>query len=314
MNMMIHPFMLKTVTVSFALAFSSGYADVCPTPPTSILPRLKVNVKHEPGSGLYTYSYTLTNANGAGTAISTLAIPMQTKPESTSIPPQWLSRFRAEEGSASYFFWGASPLGVIAPGSTVEGFSITSKLSPGPIRYFTDGETTSRIATPTEEDDEPSADCEGFYDDKSTLDSMVSGVTQGPVGDLQVSLEIALKDRNGDRDCGPIFPYEEKGTLHLFVKSKKDIDAKNIDLSSLRFGVGQAPVLSSRFIGKDQHLFLDFDLKTAEVECGRDRVLFLSGKMKDGRPIFGAAEVKTKNCDRRPKRKPLKHPKRPARS
>lgn len=170
------------------------------------------------------------------------------------------------------------------------------------MRYYTLGHVGSREATPTEDDDEPTPDCEGFYDDLPYLEGMVSGLTEGPVGNSRLSVDIKLMDKKGERDCGPVSPYAGKGDLHVLLQGKKDLDVKDIDLASLKFGVGKAPLAASKLLGKSNNLLLQFDLEKVGIECGRDRVLFLSGKMKDGKEILGGAPVKTKDCDKRPKK------------
>ena len=47
-------------------------------------------------------------------------------------------------------------------------------------------------------------------------------------------------------------------------------------------------------------LWLQFNLDQVDIECDRDRVLFLEGKTKDGKSILGGAEIKAKDCEKPP--------------
>lgn len=300
--------MILFIILNSLILTSISRADSCPTPPTRIEPNLSVKIDYEKETGEYIYNYRLTNGQSALIPIRIFRMPIKTSPNAFNGPEKWLAKFWAENDALQYFTWSATPLNGVAPGGSVSGFVLKSTAAPGAIQYYTLGKTSARVGTPTAEDDEPTPDCEGFYDDKSVLDSMVSGVTQGPVGDDHLSLEVELKDPKGEHDCEPVSPYEDKGLLNVLLKGKKGLDVKEIDLSTVRFGVGKAPVVSSKRLDESNNLLLQFKTQDIAIECGRDRVLFLTGKMKEnGKEFLGGAPVKTKNCDKRPKRKLPKH-------
>jgi len=294
---------MTSLAIYSLLTSMYAIADFCPTPPTKVEPNVSVKVDFDKKTHNYIYRYTLSNGRGALLPIDDFFIGISKTPIRFSSPKDWDASPSTENGMQTHFTWDTSfASSYVSPGGSRSGFEIESSYEPGLVQYYVLGRTGTRVGTPTVDDDEPTPDCEGFYDDKSTLDSMVSGITQGPVGDGRISLDIELKDSKGERECGPVSPYEDKGLLNLLVKGKKDFNVDDLDLTSLRFGVGKAPVVSSRKLGKSDNLLLQFDTQAVEIECGRDRVLFLTGKTKTGKDVLGGAEIKTKNCDKRKKR------------
>jgi hypothetical protein len=310
---------LKYISVSFFILatilplMSESRADSCPTPPTKINPKINVKIDFDKKTGIYSYKYDLVNERGALLSIENLRIQITSAPTNSMAPSGWVGEPWIENDIVQYFGWSANLGYELKPGKTQKGFVIKSTNSPGLVRAYTIGETGDRVGTSVagSTDDEPIPDCEGFYDDLSALEGMVTSLTLGPVGSNQLSVGVELKDSKGERDYGPVDPYGDKGFLNVLVKGKGDLDVKEIDLSTVRFGVGKAAVVSSRKIGNSNNLLLQFKTKDVAIECGRDRVLFLTGKMKDdGKEFLGGAPVKTKNCDKRPKRKTPKRFKR----
>ncbi len=292
---------------------SIAQAAECPIPPTNVSPNISVKVEYDKKTSLYTYNYKVANGGSAGVPIGSLILKLAEVPYSFLAPSaEWSSRF--DEGNTetpSTFRW-STALGSIAPGTGKSGFVVRSYRSPGPIRYYVRGVTETRVGTPTPEDDEPIPDCPGFYDDIPMLEGNVSGIVDGPAPTNQVVVDLKLMDPKGERECGPISPYEEKGLLNVLLKTSKDIKVSDIDLASLRLGVGKASLASSTRIGRsEKNILLKFDTQKVAIECERDRLLFMSGKTTDGKEIFGAAPVKTKNCDKRPKRKKPRYQKNP---
>lgn len=290
----------------------NAHADFCPTPPTRVEPQVKVSVEVDKKTKNYIYRYTVTNGKSALLPINSFIVRITKDPISFKTPKDW-EGFSDKDGDVmSHFTWSTAGLSAeVSPGSSKSDFVVESHDAPGLVQYYVLGKTSARIGTPTADDDEPTPDCEGFYDDKPYLERQVSGITQGPVSDGRISLDIELKDSKGEHECGPISPYVDKGVLNVLVKGKKDFSVDDLDLTTLRFGVGQAPVVSSRKLGKSDNILLQFDIQKTEIECGRDRVLFLTGKTKTGKDVLGGAEVKTKECDKRPKKKLPEHHKRP---
>jgi hypothetical protein len=297
-----------SILVSFLIS-PNLRADFCPTPPTRVDPNVGVKISFDKKSKLYTYRYTLSNGRSALLPIDEFILRISKPPTRVGSPSNWDGSPFVRSGVQSHFIWDtAFAANYVAPGGEKSGFEIESPYEPGVIQYYVLGRTETRVGTPTADDDEPTPDCEGFYDDKPMLDGMVSGITQGPVSDGRLSLDIELKDSKGERECGPVSPYEDKGLLNVLVKGKKDFNVDDLDLTTLKFGVGQAPVVSSRKLGKSDNLLLQFNTQAVEIECGRDRVLFLTGKTKTGIDVLGGVEVKTKNCDKRTKRVKLRPP------
>lgn len=278
-------------------------ADFCPTPPTRVEPRVTVKVDFDKKSRNFIYRYTVSNDRGAQLPIDEFLLRVIKNPTRFGSSKDWDAFTYMDGEIMSHFTWStAFNTAYVKPGESKSGFEIESPYEPGTVQYYVLGRTETRVGTPTADDDEPTPDCEGFYDDKTMLDSMVSGLTEGPVSDGRISLDIELKDSKGEHKCGPVSPYEDKGLLNVLVKGKKDFNVDDLDLTTLRFGVGQAPLVSSRKLGKSDNLLLQFDTQAVEIECGRDRVLFLTGKTKTGKDVLGGTEVKTKNCEKRTKR------------
>lgn len=302
---------LSSCLTVFASTLNYAGADSCPIPPTRIEPNLSVKITSDIKTGIYTYSYTLTNGRGAAIPLRRFLIRATNPPDTSQAPEKWQGKPWIEDDVMEYFGWSATPFSAIAPGESKSGFILKTAKAPGLIQFYTLGETGDRIGTPTpgDKDDEPTPDCEGFYEDQPMLEGMVTGLTEGPVGDDRVSTEIELKDSKGEHRLGPISPYEDKGIINVLLKGKRDLDVKEINLSSLRFGVGKAPLVTSLILGTSNNILLQFDIQKTAIECGRDRVLFLTGKMKNGKELLGGASVKTKNCDKRPKRAELNPPK-----
>jgi hypothetical protein len=285
----------------------------CPVPPTRVSPNISVKIDYDKKTKLYTYNYTVENGRSSAIPISGFMLKINEAPYSFLGPSSgWSSRFdEGEPETPSTFRW-STALSSIAPGTRKSGFILKSYRTPGPVRYFVRGLSETRIGTPTVDDDEPIPDCPGFYDDIPMLDGYVSGIVDGPAPENQVTVDLKLMDGKGERECGPISPYEDKGTLNVLLKASKGLKVSDIDLSSLRFGIGQAPLASSNRIGNSEEvILLKFDTQKVGIECERDRTIFLNGKTTDGRNLFGGATVKTKNCDKRPKRKKLIHRKNP---
>jgi hypothetical protein len=305
--------LIKINVIPLILFTSFALADECPTPPTSVFPKIAVKVDYDKKTKYFTYNYSISNGRESKIPIDHFVLKISSAPEFVlPSPKKWITIFdEASEGIPANFSWTTFQKPIQA-GSEESGFKIRSYLSPGPVRYYIQGETGVRVGTPTPEDDEPIPDCPGFYDDISVLEGSVSGIVDGPAPENQVSVDLKLMDSKGERECGPVSPYEDKGLLNVLLKVNKGTKVSDIDLNSLRFGVGQAPLASSKRIGRSEEaILLKFDTQKVAIECERDRVLFLSGKTTEGKDLFGGASVKTKDCDKRPKRKKPIHRKNP---
>jgi hypothetical protein len=279
----------------------SAVADSCPIPPTMIEPRVTVTTSQDKNSGTYTYTYVLSNGPGAKNEFQNFVLLLNAVPESPTAPDRWKVSLSSSGTGKTKVDWRAFPMDGVPPGREKSGFTVKSKLAPGPVQYFALGVIGDRVGTPTEEDDEPTPDCAGFYDQLPKLDSMISGVVLGPAGPDTIEAEIELKDSNGVSAAAPISPYASQGSLYVLLKSKKELSVTDIDLSSLRLGVGKAPLTESKRLGASGNLLLQFDVRRAAVECGRDREITLTGRTKSGKSLLGSAPIQVKNCDQRPK-------------
>ncbi len=207
----------------------------------------------------------------------------------------------------------------IKPGASLGGFSFQSQNPPGPTKFMIEGNTDVPASLPTSTDDEPAPTCPGWDFKGAKYETMVTGITQGPASPNVTPVAIRLRDGDDDRPYGDFNPERPRGNVGVIVLSTKTFDASTVDLTSIQFGPGKASPLSSRLVpssdkrcheeredwerddddkARDQRkdLFLVFDIKAVGVRCLLDHALFLSGKTKDGKAIFGAKAIELVGC------------------
>ncbi len=290
----------------------------CPIAPVKTSPQVSVRVDHEKKTGLYSYAYTVANQRGAPLAIRSFILQQSDEPIEIQKPVKWTGDFEeADDTLPGHILWAAT-LNTIMPGTSQNGFIIKSKRSPGFVKYFVEGRTGVPESEPINGDSEAFPDCPDFFFDKPRFESMTMGMVEGPVPADQISVKIKVKkgkdkeDRKHDRK--EFRPYQETGLITVVLKGSREFDVGQVNVSTLRFGMGKAPIVWSEFRpGEDdddkdddhesrraKKLWLQFNLDQVDIECDRDRVLFLEGKTKDGKSILGGAEIKAKDCEKPP--------------
>lgn len=290
----------------------------CPTPPTKTSPRVSVDIKHDKKKNIYTYTYKLENQRDALIPISIFFLQLDSEPNEVLKTPNWTDYYtsaRDDDPSRLEFFTADQK---INPNSS-ETFTIKSTKPPQQIKYYVQAITEPLKAIELNGDSEAAPDCPGFYSNKSMFDSMTVGLTEGPSSANQVKIKVKIKKNKSGFERlkirEEIRPYQETGLITLQVNSSKELDVSDIDISSLRFGVGKAtpswfelrPGNECLDLDDDkterskQKLWLQFELDKIEIECDRDKVLFLEGKTKDGaKTIIGSVSPRIAGCDQVP--------------
>lgn len=302
------------LTLLFIFSTNLAIADTCPISPLKIEPALKSTVEFDQKSGLYTYSYIMENRKSAPLPIYFFYIMFDEAPTDIKTPIGTDFDFRKKDvdtSTPSHLQLGLDSaqeerFKYLEPGAKSGIYSFKSKQAPGLVRYYVRGKTgIPKSAIPGS--DEP-PECPGFAFEGAFDEDMVNGITTGPAPLNQISVEFKLKKMKKDRkdngeegneDFVETTPHKDTGKIVAVLKSKKDFDVTTINISSIRLGMGRAPVETSEVKGPKNHeeLRLIFDVSKLGIECDRDRVLFLTGKTTDGKDILGAEPIKTKECD-----------------
>lgn len=270
----------------------------CPVPPTKITPVVESKVSFDKKTNLYTYDYTVSNLGSDNLPIGLFMIRRQDNLTTTQGKPyKWIDGLDTDK---EYYQWSSAIKSAVKPNQKVSGFKLISSSPPGIGKFYAYGQTTGElIATPTDGDLEAYPDCPGFWEDvDQAFDDFVIGAVTVPVSTPQAVVDLKMKLNKKDcHDDTQISPLDE-GKIELRVKSK-DLDLSDIDLTSLRFGFGQAKPISSQIVGKnkDKFLELEFNLADIGIRCDLDRSLFLSGQAKT-KAVIGTVKIKPALCGR----------------
>lgn len=309
---------LTLISIMALLATSALSLANCPIAPVKTSPLVTVKIDQDKKTGVYSYAYTVANQLSAPLSIDDFTLQIDERPLEILKPEKWTGRFLdADSTRPTNASWGTITR-EIKPGSSETGFIIKSRRPPGLVKYFVEGRTGVPVSTPVNGDPEAFPDCPGFFFDKPRFESMTTGMIEGPAALNQISAKIKIKkgkdkdDRKQERK--DFRPYQETGLITVVLKGSKELDVSQVDIPSLHFGMGKAPVVWSEFRPGDddddrdddhearsaKKLWLQFDLDKVGIECDRDRVLFLEGKTKDAKSILGGAEIKAKDCEKTP--------------
>ncbi len=102
---------------------------------------------------------------------------------------------------------------------------------------------------------------------------------------IQVTIEISPKTINPDSN-GVI-------TVTIFSNASAGFDVADINISTVRFGRGNAQVNMSGI--STNKLILKFNTADTQIQCG-DTQATLTGKTSSGQDIFGSDSFRTKEC------------------
>jgi hypothetical protein len=331
----------STVALCLSTLMTTAWADSCPIPTTSIDPVVTAKVTYDKASKVFTYSYSVNNSAGSQLPIDEFDLALPTQPNTSSSPDQWRGHF---SGRQSIFIWSTSALkpGAVAPapgllppagysikpGEKLSGFSIKSSQPPGAQQFFSSGEFQPAIVAPTNTEDEPLPDCPGIDIVNPRIQTLVTGLTIGPLPPNTVSPKMRLRDSSGKHKCGPIDPSQPTGNVTLLILSSPDFDASQINVDSVKFGPAQVAPVSSKIVSREdkddrddeseewekfvdhskneksgkndsklKNLLLTFDLKSLDVQCVLDRALFLNATTNSGQKVVGGVSTRTVGCN-----------------
>jgi len=158
-------------------------------PPTQrVQVTVEARVTLDTRTGVYTYSYRLTNDSNSRNNLDFFAIAPIASRDAIEAPEHWGSFEYAFEDSGTAAVWavvdvGSLPTGYVdtgnvppsefelRPGRSVEGFRIRSRSAPGrePARFFATGFDTIPAGEPGDQDEQP-----------DLFQRAVTGVTLGP--------------------------------------------------------------------------------------------------------------------------------------
>lgn len=308
---------------------TSAKADSCPLSPNYIEPT--INVKFSSGvDGETDFLYSVKNGKQALWRIEYLAFVIGGSVTARKMPQGWMYLSNSDRNEARVSFVTVEPDPddpapdnfqtlpapyAIKPGEEISGFGFRATLSPGLIKFRALGDT---IEDPVSDSGEL-PDCPGwhFNDPAPKFDTYPTGVTIGPVGDKYLSASIELRHEKMAGQVPDIAPTSI-GKIQVVLKSNDQFDASQVDIFSVRFGYGKAPVLSHKLIGMEgrkegwdkalfpidagkkkghtKDLLLEFDLVKVGVRCNIDLALFLTGKI-NGKDFLGGAPIKQQICE-----------------
>jgi hypothetical protein len=303
------------------------------------------DVSVDPASGLFHYLYTVRNSGASILPINYFTLALGEPPTDIKSPANWFSRYINLSTVIPNLRWATIvatpsafsgpnalslpvPAYAIQPGRQLGGFSVNSSLAPGVGQYYVEGVTQIPASVPTSSDDENQPDCSGWDFKSPRLQTLVTGMVTVPSSPTVISVVLRLRREHGEPSYGPINPHTASGRIAVLIKSSRQFDTADLDVSSVRFGPGQALPLVSSLIRSSSHddqgdereewekvranvrgdsdqdrdkrdLLLVFDLKALAIQCVLDKALFLTGSTYSGVHILGGASIRTVDCDMR---------------
>lgn len=315
----------KVIVFALGIFSISAKADQCPTPINKVAPELSSRVSYDQSTKLYHYDYTLKNGTSALLPIDHLVLYVKESPKAISAPQGWDHDFMTNEPSRIDWMDNMTidkagkpqhPY-VLQPGKSLSGFSVTSTRSPGLVKFVAEGRlefVPKSTAKPGI--DEPVPNCPGFDFDGSggEFAQNLLGMVEGPSDPNIITAKIKLKGEIEEL-------LEHKDTKHpsyaeVIIFGDENINVSKIDVSSVRFGMGQAQALSSKSLPSDdddkrddkdnkdrnekntersKNLLLRFDLSKIGVRCDLDLALFLTGTV-GGKQFIGGTQIKKLKC------------------
>ena len=321
------------------LLATASYADPCPPPPSSIDPSVTASISFDKKAGLYTYKYAVQNGQSSQIPIDTFIVQLSQSPTEIQSPVHWISGFMNLSHMPFHIIWDSVYSSKrksvdIGPGQRLSGFSFKSAQPPGVVQYNAQGRTGVPSSSPPAvgaADDEPTPNCPNWDFNNPRFQTLVTGLTTGPLNPNTVSVAIRLRDEKGEHPSGPINPSSPVGKISVLILGSKSFDPSQILVSSIKFGPSSVSPLSPKLVSrrdeddrgddreewekqadsidgdrddkghKKQNLLLIFDQASLGVQCVLDKALFLSGKTQAGENIVAGATTRLFGCD-------VKHP------
>lgn len=303
--------------IVFSLYSLETISQVCPVPPTAIDFKIDSSYQFDKKNNEYIYTYRVSNGKVAKTEVFRFLIEAIEDATLVEAAPKWDKNFKpAEDGYPSVIRF-MSSFNELKPGSPILQFKIKSKLSPGPTKYYVEGNGGELQAITVNGDNEVPPVCPGFFlDESTTYKQLVSGVTIGPVPSNQVQLKVLMKvlrtnstQKINDEEDNPEISPADEGTIELIIPESKSVPLETIDLKSLTFGpYGTSPFQSeiTTLGAKLSHwkllsklklklLYLKFKLSDLKIRCELDKALILNGTAGD-KKIIGTVSIRPKLC------------------
>ncbi|OFZ18993.1 MAG: hypothetical protein A2X94_13675 [Bdellovibrionales bacterium GWB1_55_8] len=323
-----------TALTFLLIAPVAALSDTCPPPSSSIDPSVSAAVSFDKKTGLYTYEYEVQNGDLSQIPLRFFSLQISEKPSEIQSPRYWLPEFMTLAHMPAHLLWSstgkANALGI---GRSLNGFRFQSPLPPGAVQYNAEGKTGIPASSPPEPgaaNDEPEPNCPGWDFDNPRFQTLVTGLTTGPLPPDTASVPIRFRGEGGAHPRWPVNPHADKGKVSIIVLSTRNFNTAQIDLTTIKFGPGKATPLSSKVTRRraaddnaseredwekqvialegenaqnttHSNLLLTFDLATLEIKCVLDKALFFTAKTTDGKNVVGSVSTKLVGCD-------VKHP------
>lgn len=250
---------------------------------------VRATTSFDNNTGIYTYSYQLTNSNGSAEAVESFSVRvggviMPDVLNSTS-PAGWTFGVVSDRPIVTWDAIdvsgeSADPSGApppskaqIKPGQQLGGFSFQSHAPPGNVTYYAQGYVKGPLATPGDVDDEHAVLIPDFTEIgvNGTTTGPISSATSGPPSVRR--FVVVLNPQQGSINASPIQ-----------VQLKFAIDGENVDRSTFhaelngvdvtnRFGAGNSGV----------ELQASFNLASMPLQAGNnDFIASVSGTNPQG--------------------------------
>lgn len=317
-----------SVIATILIAQISYAEEYCRYSISDLSPSIKVKVDKDT-NGIYTYNYTLRAETDSKFPLGYFFVKFGGIYEDIKSPLGWQHPFTKAKAQAGfgpnekYIRWlKIKKENMIAAGQELSGFIVTSTEKPAltMAKVRTQGTGSPIIYSKIKK--VAGKPCPGIWDEiTSNTEQFVRVLTLAPASENQVSLSAFARPSSGQIWSGTyddpnntlynFSPFDKKD-IEILVVSDDDINVKDLDTSSLRFGRGEAKPKSVQKItisdqkfasenetksaqGKDA-LLLSFSPREVNPLCNVDLALFLKGKMKSGKNFFSGVAVKKTPC------------------
>lgn len=281
-------------------------AVACPAPPNQVMPTVTMQMTYDATSGLYTYTYSVTNGASSAQAIDSFSIDFASGMTNATSPTGWYGGVLytnqtygwdavAVSNPDAVVDGGTAPQSSvqIQPGQTLAGFSLQSMKGPGPVKYYIRGYAPIP-QQPSEQAAETLAEQCPLAVGKM-LDVALVGTTTGAVNAIPVQISI----KPMAQAPVPINPTD-KGVTPVAILGSSTFNVNSVNVATLNFGTGQASPAdkgSISDVNKDgiPDLVVQFPNQEIGARCN-DTALFLTGSTTDGTAIQGSEAIQTVGC------------------
>lgn len=307
--------------IFLGLCFSANNSfGECPSlAPSAIDATLEAKVSFDSSKKLYVYEYTLRNRPDAKANVARVFLLTEGDAQTISMPNGWKKGFVEKSGPTPSAVRFSTLRKSLAPGSSIQGFKISSANPPGIIPVYSEG--SLKVVPPAstvEGDDEAPSDCPGFFQTKtSVFNEMNRTFTTGPVSPSQISLGAVMKLNRANSAQGedkesidPEISPMETGSVDILLFDEKDFDLSKIDQATITLGPAGAKPTSTTVLpgeklagwkAKPQSktgklMQLSFKVSDLKLRCNLDRAIFLFANADNGRKVRAAIPIRPSVC------------------